>query len=87
MSTRLSWAVRLERAEKRGRFTETDGKYAIDWSSCAIGERHDWEKNFKPSKQDFTRRESDLGLAFESAVHHQDIPRAQRLYAEIMALP
>ena len=87
MSKRLSWATRIERAEKRGRFTETDRKYAIDWSSCAIGERHDWVTNFKPSQQDFTRHESDLGIAFEIAIHRQDIAKAKRIHAEIQALP
>ena len=89
MSKRLSWAVRLERAEKRGRFTDKDVELAF-WSfiTCAIGERHNWKLQRKDDWDwDITEQEFKLGGDFGYAVNEQDIPDAKRIYQEIMALP
>ncbi len=86
---RLSWAVRLERAEKRGKFTEQEVSYAGSWLSCAVGERHGYPR--KPGYQYITEfRDSPeyrLGLEFDTAVYDQDIPEAKRIYQLIQELP
>ncbi|HEC66181.1 hypothetical protein LCGC14_2382440 [marine sediment metagenome] len=33
------WRGRIERAQKRGKFTDNDRRDAYDWSKCAVGER------------------------------------------------
>lgn len=76
-----SWAVRIERAEARGRFTSRDKDYACDWPHCAIGERHGHVPHI-PDGEELT-----FGLLFTDAVIHDDIAKAKSIYAEILALP
>ena len=83
MAKRKSWALRIEAAEKRGRFIRRDVLNASEWHTCAIGERHDWE-------EDYWRRgweEEEIGFQFTKAVQHNDIAEAKRLYLAIQALP
>lgn len=91
MAKRLSWAIRIARAKARGHFTDADIERACLWNMCAIGERH----GFPPLEDDvvgaleaFTKtREFALGSEFGFAVGDNDIPDAERIYAEIQALP
>ncbi len=96
MAKRLSWAVRIERAEKRGKFTEFEHDLANkDWRTCAVGEKHNWPSSLSWGGPDYvgvsdpalSTSEYGLGTAFGNAVCDDDIPEAKRLYAEIMALP
>lgn len=83
MSKRKSWAERLTNAKKRGKFIRRDLINAVDWRTCAIGEKHGWP-SFNPT---FDSTEFDLGMDFEIAVEEQDIPRAEAIYAQVQALP
>lgn len=86
MSKRTSWAVRIERAEKRGKFLTRELVWAADWTSCAVGEKHQF-----PRKDTYSYKlpsdEEKLGVEFMYAVQSQDISEAKRVYAEIQALP
>ena len=85
MAKRKSWALRIEAAEKRGRFTEQDKDKAQSWNTCAVGERHGW-----PSGLIFTelrREEINLGGHFLHVVVRDDFAEAKRLYLAIQALP
>jgi hypothetical protein len=87
MATRLSWAERIERAKKRGRFTPKEVFWAeYSWRTCAIGERHHWptDHSFEPEMH---TEEFRLGDLFGHAVEDQDIEEAERIYAQIQALP
>ncbi len=84
MTKRLSWAVRLEQAEKRGKFTQKDKELAGNFMTCAVAERHSYPKNW----YDKTDEEYGLGLDFTSAVSEGgDIPEAKRIYQLIQELP
>ena len=85
MAKRLSWAVRLERAKARGKFTQAERDYANSWMTCAVGEKHHWSTTYKTDKW-YETREYKAGMEFLSAVKADNIPEAKRLYAEIMAL-
>ena len=82
MSKRLSWAIRLERAEKRGRFFMVDKDLANEWPTCAIGEKHGGK--FSTGRN---MTEVRLGNEFWHAVDRDDIAEAKRIYQEIVALP
>lgn len=92
MTKRLSWAVRIERAEKRGKFNQQDKDLARGWTFCAVGERHgfipeddwwNWGRKSETEQQEIT-----LGNAFADAVcEANNIPEAKRIYTEIQALP
>jgi len=83
MAKQLSWAVRIERAEKRGRFTAEEISLARDsWRTCAVGEKHGWLWDYERSEDEWT-----LGDKFGLAVAEQDFTEARQLYEEIMALP
>lgn len=89
MTKRLSWAVRLERAEKRGKFTQQEIDLAGDWTKCAVGERHNFPKE-SAYADDFlyeSTQEGRLGIEFMYAVQNGNIPKAKRIYAGIQALP
>lgn len=85
MTKRLSWAIRIERAEKRGKFTEQEHNWSTEWMTCAVGEKH----NF-PRTDDYVEHvddtEIDLGVLFMRKVLDNNIPEAKRIYAEIQAL-
>lgn len=92
------WSDRLAAAEKRGKFTEREHDWSQDWTTCAVGERHnytdDWQKadyNSPTWKDGFFKISVtpmyQLGVEFGSAVCRDDIPEAKRIYAEILALP
>ena len=81
MAERLSWATRLERAEKRGRFFDTEKDLADRWTTCAIGERNDWTWAHR------THEETNLGVQFRDAIVTDNIAEAKLIYQEIVALP
>lgn len=88
MTRRLSWAVRLERAEKRGKFTEFEVGQAMNYLTCAIGERHSFPRIDEDRFQSIlTKQELDLGYLFYYMLFKDNIPEAKRIYAEIQALP
>jgi len=81
---RLSWAVRLERAEKRGKFLAKDYELASSFLTCAVGEKthgkfHVINDIYKPAYR--------LGMEFYAKVKDQDIPEAKRIYQLIQELP
>ena len=86
MAKRLSWAVMLERAGKRGKFTQIERDYASSWMTCAVSERHHWSIDVEHMDEWYETREYEAGIEFLRAVNDDDIPAAKRLYAEIMAL-
>ena len=87
MAKRLSWATRLERAEKRGRFNAYEMDLAFrSWHTCAIGEKHGWHVDWE-NISDIPPLELSLGTQFSQAVQRQDIAEAKRIYSEIVALP
>lgn len=89
MGKRISWAVRLERAEEKGGFSWYEKKLADSWQTCAVGERHDfadydaWIKvaNWYDSK------EYKYGHEFMYAVRENDVWRAKEAYTKLQALP
>ena len=88
MSKRLSWAVRLERAEKRGKFTDFEIQRAGEYLTCAIGERHSFPQGDEDEfHSTLTKEETELGYEFYYMMTKQNIPEAKRIYAEIQALP
>ena len=89
MAKRKSWALRIDAAEKRGKFTRFEITLAKDnWATCAVGERRGF-----PAVADWDRfgyygtPECKLGVEFGVAVTANNIPEARRLYEAIMALP
>jgi hypothetical protein len=86
----VSWAVLLERAEKRGHFTGRERDWACQWTSCAIGEKHGF-----PRKEEYVddipwerwEKEQDLGIEFMYAVRSDHLGDARRIFNEIQALP
>lgn len=89
MSKRLSWAIRIEQAEKRGRFTTVDIRLAESFLTCAIGERHNGRFPTLDAYQSNhpLNREYILGMHFFTEVKNQSLTEARRLYEEIQALP
>jgi len=83
MAKRLSWAVRIERAKEKGRFSSKDKWLAHHngWGTCAIGEKRGWVDAVPPEP------EQTLGIAFGEAVWNNRIWEAESIYAQIQALP
>lgn len=94
MAKRKSWALRIDAAEKRGRFTKQEVKWARDnWCTCAVGEHRgfpalmnwDWGPDWGPDGSE--EGEYKMGYAFGYAVMANNFAEARRLYEAIMALP
>ncbi len=86
MAKRLSWAVRLERAEKRGRFTGQEHEWADTWNTCAVGEFNGWPSSRRLPK-DTSPELEQLGFLFMYAVNADDVEKAASIYQQIQELP
>lgn len=89
MTKRLSWAVRLDQAEQRGRFNKVDIRLAESFLTCAIGERHNGKFPTLDAYQSTSplNHEYVLGMHFFTEVKAQNISEARRIYQEIQSLP
>jgi hypothetical protein len=95
MSKRLSWATRIERAKKRGHFTAYEVRLSRSWMTCAIGERNGYELpegaggswTLASAIAFAESAEGKLGMSFMYSVQRDAIEDAERIYAEIQALP
>ncbi len=80
----MDWNERLERAEKRGHFTNANFRLAGAWRTCAVGERA--EQLGEPltgNPNNMPKSVKDAGAAFYGAMWANDIPLARKLYARI----
>lgn len=82
-----SWDERIEVAARVGRFTAQDVGRALNWTSCAVGERLscsgvDTTAVFQTRSQAATHLYR-LGLQFAEAVQFGDLRAARRLHGEI----
>ncbi len=87
------WVGIIDRAEKRGRFTDYDKERAMDWNCCAVGERDqacDKLIDGLPDSQDaiaqstLTDRAYTLGTQFyNNAVLHDDFKKARQIMIQI----
>lgn len=89
MSKRISWAVRLERAEANKGFSKYEKRLADSWQTCAVGEKHNWADSPFWSVQPnwFDSDENRLGIEFMFAVRENDVLGAKEAYAKLQALP
>lgn len=89
MRKRISWAVRLERAEANEKFTSYEKKLADSWMTCAVGEKHGFERyeSWKSTKGWYESYEHKYGIEFMYAVREDDVFRAKEAYAKLQALP
>jgi hypothetical protein len=72
----MKWQTRINRAHKRGHFTEKDHSDASEWTSCAVDEV-DHPEFKRAAKPDFGSKWFQLGMDFYRAVQDNDIPMAQ----------
>ncbi len=92
------WRARIERAEKRGYFTDKDKHDSYDWAKCAVGERDCMCEKVIPkdiyslSKHDLVRKKMfakvvDLGGIFHSQVHVDNFKGVLKTLEKIETLP
>ena len=83
MTKALTWAERLTRAEKRGRFLKTDFTQAADWFTCAVGEHQPLFNEYGGCPEDEELR--TIGVEFTGTVEENNLPEARRIYDAIQA--
>jgi len=68
----MTWAERIELAEKTGTFTHWDRTRVAEWITCAVGEKHGlaWGEH--------SAELATLGMEFFHAVFANDIASAKR---------
>jgi hypothetical protein len=93
MGIKLTWKVRLERAKKRGYFTNYEKDLSENWRTCAIGERFTivsegkkLPKDLNTSDPRLDREADDLGLKFYHHVAFDEIGSALETYEKIQQL-
>ena len=47
------WRVKVDKAEKRGHFTDNEVHAAGNWNTCAVGEAHKLNKSVAAFRKDF----------------------------------
>lgn len=84
----LSWKQRIERAEVKGKFSQSAKDMAEQWPHCAVGEKVETEGLDPITTSDLIWAGNhnylrDLGMAFTNAVNSDDVKRAKRIYKKI----
>ena len=81
----MNWNARLERATKRGHFTDSNLRLAGSWLTCAVGERarHLGKAPLSDEDPDIPYKIEAAGMAFFDAVCRNNVPEARKLYARI----
>ena len=77
----MNWKQRIERAKKKGKFTEDDRIKSSDFFTCAVSEIIDIrEVRFLPEIL------TKLGFIFKEYVYWNNIPQAEKTYKKIQRL-
>src|SRR5271157_1477136 len=78
------WRARVDWAEKRGGFTESQRRAARDWDQCANGEAHlPAEMTHAGGGTPLDPRLRSLGRHFASAVGDNDYTQAREIITQI----
>ena len=80
------WKIRIQHAKIRERFTDEDKTRALDWITCAVGEKlgHNKELIDKETKSGYALLK--FGSEFYKAVKVSNISKAKRIYDEIQTI-
>lgn len=77
------WMKRIQEAEERGKFTDSDVSMVYAWQSCAVGECFGPDYWYDHSYDYSIKKE---GAHFTMAVTNNNVPLARELFLQIKAL-
>ena len=80
----MDWNARLTRAERQNTFLYMERDLAGDWPTCAVG-GHSGQYAARDSRRPRAAGLLNLGYAFNSAIHQNEVAKARAIYDRIQA--